>query len=195
MFTGIITDIAKVRKIHQRGDTRFEFTTHFDTSSFEIGASIACNGTCLTIVDFGSDWFAVDVSSETLSKTTLGLWEVGALVNLERPLTLSDELGGHIVSGHIDGVGRVNSIEIEGDSIRYCFEAEKELMKFIAIKGSVAVNGVSLTVNEIFGNTFGVNIIPHTQANTNFGATKTEDSVNIEIDMLARYVERLNEIK
>jgi riboflavin synthase len=195
MFTGIITDIAEVKKIHQRGDTRFEFTTHFDTSSFEIGASIACNGACLTIVDIGSDWFAVDVSAETLSKTTLGLWEVGVLVNLERPLTLSDELGGHIVSGHIDGVGRVSSIEIEGDSIRYCFEAEKELMKFIAIKGSVAVNGVSLTVNEIFGNTFGVNIIPHTQLNTNFGAIKTEDSVNIEIDMIARYVERLNEIK
>jgi riboflavin synthase len=195
MFTGIITDIAEVRKIQQSGDTRFEFTTHFDTTSFEIGASIACNGTCLTIVDIGNDWFAVDVSSETLSKTTLGLWEVGTLVNLERPLTVSGELGGHIVSGHIDGVGRVSSIKIEGDSIRYYFEAEKELMKFIAIKGSVAVNGVSLTVNEIFGNTFGVNIIPHTQANTNFGAIKIEDSINIEIDMLARYVARLNEIK
>ena len=195
MFTGIITDIAEVKKIHQRGDTRFEFTTSCDTTSFEIGASIACNGTCLTIVDIGSDWFAVDVSSETLSKTTLGLWVIGTLVNLERPLTLSDELGGHIVSGHIDGVGRVSSIEIEGDSIRYWFEAEKELMKFIAIKGSVAVNGVSLTVNEIFQNTFGVNIIPHTQANTNFGTTKIEDNVNIEIDMLARYVERINEMK
>ena len=195
MFTGIITEIAEVKKIHQRGDTRFEFTTCCDTTSFEIGASIACNGTCLTIVDIGSDWFAVDVSSETLSKTTLGLWVIGTLVNLERPLTLSDELGGHIVSGHIDGVGRVSSIKIEGDSIRYWFEAEKELMKFIAIKGSVAVNGVSLTVNEIFRNTFCVNIIPHTQANTNFGATKIEDSVNIEIDMLARYVARLNEIK
>ena len=195
MFTGIITDIAEVKKIHQRGDTRFEFTTSCDTTSFEIGASIACNGTCLTIVDIGSDWFAVDVSSETLSKTTLGLWVIGTLVNLERPLTLSDELGGHIVSGHIDGVGRVSSIEIEGDSIRYWFEVEKELMKFIAIKGSVAVNGVSLTVNEIFRNTFGVNIIPHTQANTNFGKTKIEDSVNIEIDLLARYVERINEMK
>ena len=195
MFTGIITDIAEVRKIQHRGDTRFEFTTHFDTTSFEIGASIACDGTCLTIVDIGNDWFAVDVSSETLSKTTLGLWEVGTLVNLERPLTLSDELGGHLVSGHIDGVGQVSSIKIDGNSIRYYFEAEKQLMKFIAIKGSVAVNGVSLTVNEIFGNTFGVNIIPHTQSSTNFGTIKTEDTVNIEIDMLARYVARLDEIK
>jgi riboflavin synthase len=195
MFTGIITDIAEVQKIQHRGDTRFEFITRLDTTSFEIGASIACNGTCLTIVDIGKDWFAVDVSSETLSKTTLGLWEVGTLVNLERPLTLSDELGGHLVSGHIDGVGQVSSIKIDGNSIRYYFEAEKQLMKFIAIKGSVAVNGVSLTVNEIFGNTFGVNIIPHTQSNTNFSTIKTEDTVNIEIDMLARYVARLEEIK
>jgi riboflavin synthase len=194
MFTGIIADIAEVRLIQPNGDTRFEFTTQFDTASFEIGASIACNGTCLTVVDFGSDWFAADVSLETLSKTTLGLWKIGTLVNLERPLKASDELGGHIVSGHIDGVGKASCIEIKGDSVRYCFDAEKELMKFIAVKGSVAVNGVSLTVNEIFGNTFSVNIIPHTQANTTFGAFKIDDSVNIEIDMLARYVARLKEI-
>lgn len=195
MFTGIITDVAEVKKIYRSGDTRFEFTTHFDTSSFEVGASIACNGACLTIVDIGNNWFAVDVSSETLSRTTLGLWVVGTPVNLERPLTLSDELGGHIVSGHIDGVGLVSSVEIEGDSYRYCFDAKKEIMKFIAIKGSVAVNGVSLTVNEVSINTFGVNIIPHTQANTNFNAIKIDDSVNIEIDMLARYVARLDELK
>ena len=193
MFTGIITDIAKVRRIQQSGDTRFEFTTSFDTASFEIGASIACSGTCLTIIEFGSNWFAVDVSAETLSKTTLGLWEIGTPVNLERPLRASDELGGHIVSGHIDGIGKVNLIETEGDSIRYSFEADTQLMKFIAIKGSIAVNGVSLTVNKIFGNVFSVNIIPYTQANTTFGVTKIDDNVNLEIDMLARYVARLKE--
>ncbi len=193
MFTGIITDIAKVRRIQQSGDTRFEFTTSFDTASFKIGASIACCGTCLTIIEFGSNWFAVDVSAETLSKTTLGLWEIGTPVNLERPLRASDELGGHIVSGHIDGIGKVNLIETEGDSIRYSFEADTQLMKFIAIKGSIAVNGVSLTVNKIFGNIFSVNIIPYTQANTTFGVTKIDDNVNLEIDMLARYVARLKE--
>jgi riboflavin synthase len=193
MFTGIITDVAKVRVIRRSGDTRFEFITQLDTTSFKIGASIACNGTCLTMVDFGSDWFAVDVSLETLSKTNLGLWKIGTSVNLERPLRVSDELGGHIVSGHIDGVGKVSFIEVKGDSIRYCFDAKKELMKFIAVKGSIAINGVSLTINEIIGNTFSVNIIPHTQANTTFGTTKLDDSVNLEIDMLARYVARLKE--
>jgi riboflavin synthase len=193
MFTGIITDVAKVKVIQQCGDTRFEFQTQLDTASFEIGASIACSGTCLTMVDFGGDWFAADVSLETLSKTTLGQWEIGTSVNLERPLRASDELGGHIVSGHIDGVGKVSSLEIRGDSIRYCFDLEKELMKFIAVKGSIAINGVSLTVNEIFGNTFSVNIIPHTQSNTTFGTIKIDDSVNIEIDMLARYVARIKE--
>ena len=193
MFTGIITDVANVRGIQRSGDTRLEFTTHFDTTNFEIGASIACNGTCLTIVDFGIDWFATDVSLETLTKTTLGLWKVGTSVNLERPLRASDELGGHIVSGHIDGIGKVSSIKIVGDSVRYCFETKKELIKFIAVKGSVAINGVSLTVNEIINNSFTVNIIPHTQTNTTFGAVKIHDSVNIEIDMLARYVARLAE--
>jgi riboflavin synthase len=193
MFTGIITDIAKVKVIQGSGDARFEFKTQLDTASFEIGASIACSGTCLTMVDFGSDWFAADVSSETLSKTTLGLWKIGTSVNLERPLRASDELGGHIVSGHIDGVGKVSFLEVKGDSIRYCFVVENELMKFIAVKGSIAINGVSLTVNEVFGKTFSVNIIPHTQTNTTFGSTRIDDSVNIEIDMLARYVARLKE--
>jgi len=193
MFTGIVTDIAKVNVVQRSGDTRFEFKTRLDTASFEIGASIACNGTCLTIVDFGGDWFTADVSLETLSKTTLGLWEVGTSVNLERPLRASDELGGHIVSGHIDGVGKVSSIEDRGNSIRYCVDAEKELLKFIAVKGTIALNGDSLTVNEVFGNTFSVNIIPHTLANTTFSASKIDDSVNIEIDMLARYVARLKE--
>ena len=193
MFTGIVTDIAKVNVVQRSGDTRFEFKTQLDTASFEIGASIACNGICLTIVDSGGDWFTADVSLETLSKTTLGLWEVGTSVNLERPLRASDELGGHIVSGHIDGVGKVSSIEDRGNSIRYCVDAEKELLRFIAVKGSIALNGVSLTVNEVFGNTFSVNIIPHTQANTTFSASKIDDSVNIEIDMLARYVARLKE--
>ena len=193
MFTGIITDIAEVKKIQRGGDTRFEFITHLDTANFETGASIACNGTCLTIVDFGSGWFAADVSLETLSKTTLGLWVVGTSVNLERPLRVSDELGGHIVSGHVDGIGKVSSIEIEGGSVRYRFDVKKEVIRFIAVKGSVAVDGVSLTVNEVFGNTFGVNIIPHTQTNTSFSVTRIDDSVNIEIDMLARYVARLQE--
>ena len=193
MFTGIITDIAKVRRIQRNGDTRFEFTTNFDTASFEIGASISCCGICLTIIEFGSNWFAVDVSAETFSKTTLGLWEVGTPVNLERPLRASDELGGHIVSGHIDGIAKVKLIKTEGVSNRFSFEADTELMKFVAVKGSIAVNGVSLTVNQILGNILSVNIIPHTQANTTFGVTKIDDNVNLEIDMLARYVARLKE--
>ena len=194
MFTGIITDVAKVRAVKRRKDTRFEFTANLDTSNFKIGGSIACSGTCLTIVECGKNWFAADVSTETLSKTTIGFWEEGTLVNLEQPLKAADELGGHIVSGHVDGVGKVSSSTVDGGSVIYCIDVERGLMKFIAAKGSIAVNGVSLTVNQILADKFCVNIIPHTQLNTSFRVTKIGESVNIEIDMLARYVSRLYEM-
>ena len=194
MFTGIITDVAKVSAVKRRKDTRFEFTTNLDTSIFKIGGSIACNGTCLTIVEYGKNWFAADVSAETLSKTTIRFWEEDTLVNLEQPLKASDELGGHIVSGHVDGVGKVSSSTVDRGSVIYCIDVERGLMKFIAAKGSIAVNGVSLTVNQILADKFCVNIIPHTQLNTAFRVTKIGESVNIEIDMLARYVSRLYEM-
>ncbi len=193
MFTGIISDVGRVRSVSQQGDTRFEFETHFDMSNVAIGASIACCGTCLTVVEKGSDWFAAEASHETLSKTTLGSWEINTPVNFERPLRAADELGGHLVSGHVDGVGKIISIEQDGDSIRYIFEPPRDLMKFIATKGSIAVNGVSLTVNNVDKVKFSVNIIPHTQSTTTFGKAKLNDLVNLEIDMLARYVARLLE--
>jgi riboflavin synthase len=191
MFTGIVTDLGKVRSITQRGDTRIEIETHFDMNGVEIGASIACSGACLTVVEKGEGWFAADVSAETLSCTTLGDWKVGSPVNLERPLTANAELGGHMVSGHVDGVGTLRSVRPEGDSRRFSFAAPKELMRYIAAKGSVAVDGVSLTVNEVDDTSFGVNIIPHTQAQTTFGAMVQGTRVNLEIDLVARYVARL----
>jgi len=193
MFTGIITDIGRVRSIKRRGDTRFEIETAYDTATIEIGASIACSGACLTVVDKGDGWFAVDVSAETLAKTNLGTWREGTPINLERSLRLGDELGGHIVLGHVDGVGTVASIEPEGDSLRYRFEAPQELSLFVAKKGSITINGVSLTVNEVEGACFGVNIIPHTQQMTTFGKMTAGDRINLEVDVLARYVARLNE--
>jgi riboflavin synthase len=193
MFTGIITDVGRVRSIERRGDFRFEIETAYDTASVEIGASIACSGACLTVVDKGQGWFAVDVSAETLSKTNLGSWTEGTPINLERSLRLGDELGGHIVLGHVDGVGTIAAIEREGDSYRFLFEAPKALKSFIAPKGSIAVNGVSLTVNEVDGATFGINIIPHTQKMTTFGKSAPGDPINLEVDVLARYVARLNE--
>jgi riboflavin synthase len=191
MFTGIVTDLGKVRSITQRGDTRIEIETHFDMNSVEIGASIACSGACLTVVEKGEGWFAADVSAETLSCTTLGDWKIGSPVNLERPLTANAELGGHMVSGHVDGVGTLRSVRPEGDSKRFTFAAPKELMRYIAAKGSVSVDGVSLTVNEVDDTSFGVNIIPHTQAQTTFGAMVQGTRVNLEIDLVARYVARL----
>jgi riboflavin synthase len=158
-----------------------------------MGASICCSGCCLTVVDKGQGWFAVDVSAESLSKTNLGAWHEGNRINLERALRMGDELGGHVVSGHVDGVGTIVSVTPEGDSQRFRFRVPKELARFIAPKGSVAVNGTSLTVNEVEGCDFGVNIIPHTQAVTTWGHAKAGDAVNIEIDMLARYVARLAE--
>lgn len=193
MFTGIITDIGRVRSIKPRGDTRFEIETAYDTASIEIGASIACSGACLTVVDKGDGWFAVDVSAETLAKTNLGTWREGTPINLERSLRLGDELGGHIVLGHVDGVCSVASVAPEGDSLRFRFDVPADLGPFVARKGSITVNGVSLTVNEVEGNSFGVNIIPHTQQMTTFGRLAAGDRINLEVDVLARYVARLNE--
>jgi riboflavin synthase len=198
MFTGIITNVGRVRARDMRGDLRFEIETDYDPDTIAIGASIACSGPCLTVVTKGRShngrgWFAVDVSAETQTKTTAGRWAVGDALNLERPLRVGDEIGGHIVSGHVDGVAEIVSIEPDGDSLRFRFRAPKALAKFIAPKGSVALDGTSLTVNEVEGEMFGVNIIPHTQAVTTWGQMKTGDAVNIEVDTMARYVARLNE--
>ena len=191
MFTGIITDIGTVKTVIRRGDTRFDIRTAYDLATVDMGASIACNGCCLTVIDKGPDWFAIEASAETLSKTTLGNWKQGTRINLERALRVGDELGGHIVSGHVDGVGEIVSIAPDGDSQRFRFRVPAALARFIAPKGSVAVDGTSLTVNEIEGCEFGVNIIPHTQAVTTWGHARPDQAVNIEIDMLARYVARL----
>lgn len=198
MFTGIVTDIGTIRATEARGDLRARIGTSYDPSSIDLGASIACDGCCLTVVDRGVDgaggWFDVDVSAESLSKTALHLWETGRRVNLERSLRLGDELGGHIVSGHVDGVAEILAISPEGDSMRYRFRAPNHLARFIAPKGSVALNGTSLTVNEVEGAEFGVNMIPHTQAVTTWGRAGVGEPVNLEIDTLARYVARLAEV-
>ena len=197
MFTGIVTDIGRIRSLERRGDLRARIGTAFDATGIDLGASIACDGCCLTVVDRGTDgdghWFDVDISAESLSKTALGGWAEGARVNLERSLRVGDELGGHIVSGHVDGTAEILSITPEGDSARYLFRAPDALARFIAPKGSVALNGTSLTVNEVEGSVFGVNLIPHTQAVTTWGGAKAGDLVNLEIDTLARYVARLAE--
>jgi riboflavin synthase len=197
MFTGIVTALGTVRAIEPIGDgkdMRLVIAAPWsDTASIALGASIACSGCCLTAVEVGADSFAVDASAETLACTTLGSWAVGSEVNLERSLKIGDELGGHMVSGHADGVGEAMSATAENGSMRWRFRVPRPLARFIAVKGSVAVNGVSLTVNEVTDNTFGVNVIPHTASVTGFGAMKPGDKVNIEIDMLARYVARLAE--
>ena len=194
MFTGIVTDLGEVRHVEKRGDTHIVIATHFDVSGVEIGASIACSGVCMTVVDKGGTndrWFAVTASGETLSRTTLGDWKPGDRVNLERPLKVGDELGGHIVTGHVDGVAEISRVEPEGESVRVSLQAPAGLARFIAPKGSVAVDGVSLTVNEVDGLRFGVNLIPHTLRMTTFGRAKPGGRVNLEIDVLARYVARL----
>ena len=196
MFTGIITDLGRVRAIKPSGDTRFEFSTGFDTESVDMGASICCSGVCLTVVDKGQGeggehWFAADISAETLDLTTMQDWTEGAPVNFERALKMGDELGGHIVSGHVDGIATLSSIREEGDSRRMTFDAPESLSPMIAAKGSVALDGVSLTVNTVDGYTFGINVIPHTLQETTLGTLKAGDRVNLEIDMLARYVARL----
>lgn len=191
MFTGIITDIGRVRAVERQGDTRFTIATAFAMETVPIGASIANNGVCLTVIEKGEGWFAVQASAETLSKTTLGAWTEGTRVNLERSLKLGDELGGHLVYGHVDGVAVLAAVRPEGDSLRLTFEAPDALARYVAPKGSVALDGVSLTVNEVDGNRFGINIIPHTQTATTFGGLRPGDRVNMEADMLARYVARL----
>ncbi|HLJ21554.1 MAG TPA: riboflavin synthase [Stellaceae bacterium] len=191
MFTGIVSDLGRVRAVLPGGDTGFEIETHYDTSSIAIGASIACSGVCLTAVELGESWFRAQASAETLARSTLGAWRVGTRVNLERSLKLGDELGGHLVAGHVDGVGHLISTRDEGDSIRLVFAAPASLASGIASKGSIAVDGVSLTVNEVTGARFGVNIIPHTRAVTSLGSLKVGDPVNLELDLIARYVARL----
>ena len=195
MFTGIISDIGTVLAVEMRGDMRARIGCGYDMGTVDMGASIACDGVCLTVVDKDQGWFAVDISAETLSKTNIGAagWSVGQRLNLERALRVGDELGGHIVSGHVDGVARVVEMHDEGDSLRLTFEAPPALARFIAPKGSVALNGTSLTVNEVDGNRFGINLIPHTRQVTTWGNVATGDAVNLEIDTLARYVARLAE--
>lgn len=193
MFTGIITDIGTIAKLEQQGDLRARIRTSYDTSTIDMGASIASDGVCLTVIDLGPDWYDVQISAETVSKTNLSAWEVGRRVNLERALRLGDELGGHIVSGHVDGVAEVVTVLDEGDSTRVTLRAPKELARFIAPKGSVALNGTSLTVNEVSGCDFGINFIPHTKEVTTWGDVAVGDKVNLEIDTLARYVARLAE--
>lgn len=193
MFTGIITDIGTVRDLQQQGDLRVRIATGYDTNDIDIGASIASDGVCLTVIGLGADWYDVQVSAETVSKTNLGGWEPGTRVNLERALRVGDELGGHIVSGHVDGVAEVVAVVDEGDSTRVTLRAPADLARFIAPKGSVALNGTSLTVNEVTGRDFGINFIPHTKEVTTWGAVRTGDRINLEIDTLARYVARLAE--
>ena len=193
MFTGIISDLGELRAIEGDTDKRLVIATSYATESIAIGASVACSGVCLTVVEKNGDWLAFDVSAETLACTTLGEWKVGDPINLERPLTLGDELGGHMVLGHVDGVARVEASEPVGDSRRLSISAPEALAGFIAAKGSVALDGVSLTVNQVENTVFEVNIIPHTLAVTTLGGLAAGDRVNLEIDILARYVARQHE--
>ena len=196
MFTGIITDIGTILALEPRGDLRARIGTGYDVAGIDIGASIACDGVCLTVISRGAEqggWFEVEISAETLAMTNLGAWVEGKRVNLERALRVGDELGGHIVSGHVDGVAMVVSRREEGDSTRLTLRAPERLAGFIAPKGSVALNGASLTVNEVEGVDFGINLIPHTKAATTFGEVDEGDLVNLEVDTLARYVARLRE--
>jgi riboflavin synthase len=196
MFTGIITDVGRIEAVEARGDLRARIACGYDLAGVDLGASIACSGVCLTVVDKGEGWFAVDVSAETQSRTAPGLWTEGAALNLERALRVGDELGGHIVTGHVDGIGEVAAVEPVGDSLRIGIVAGPALARYIAAKGSIALDGVSLTVNEVEtladgGVAFTVNIIPHTAAQTSFGMIAAGRRVNIEIDVLARYLGRM----
>ena len=198
MFTGIVTDVGEILQVEQRGDLRARIGTSYDVAGIDIGASIACEGVCLTVVATGTEprgWFDVEISAETVSATAIGrnAWAPGKRLNLERALKVGDELGGHIVSGHVDGVAMLTGLRDEGDSTRMTFEAPEALARFIAPKGSVALNGTSLTVNEVEGRTFGVNIIPHTQEVTTWGQAAEGDAINLEIDTMARYVARLRD--
>ena len=198
MFTGIVTDVGEIERIEQAGDLRARILCSARTAAADLGASIACDGVCLTVVERGETpdgrgWFGVDVSAETVSRSTLRDWTPGTRVNLERSLRVGDELGGHIVTGHVDGTAEILSETDEGDSTRIRFRAPRELAKYIAPKGSIALAGTSLTVNEVEGDVFGVNMIPHTKQVTNWGDLKTGDRVNLEVDPLARYVARLRQ--
>ncbi|WP_193142043.1 MULTISPECIES: riboflavin synthase [unclassified Meridianimarinicoccus] len=200
MFTGIITDMGEVVSVEQAGDLTARIATSYDPDGIDIGASIACDGVCLTATatgrtDDGRGWFQVDISAETVSKTNIGAggWAIGKILNLERALKVGDELGGHIVSGHVDGVARIVAMADEGDSTRVTLRAPEALARFIAPKGSVALNGTSLTVNEVSGCDFGINFIPHTKTVTTWGRAQVGDPVNLEIDTLARYVARLQD--
>jgi len=194
MFTGIVTDVGRVRAVRDTSrDRRFEIETAFDLSTIDLGASISHAGCCLTVVEKGDGWFAVEVSGETLGLTTLDAWTEGRRINLERAARVGDELGGHIVSGHVDGVGEVVSVDSEGGSHRVRIRVPRPLHRYIAPKGSITVEGVSLTVNEVQDDVFGVNLIPHTWAVTTLGELKAGSRVNLEIDMLARYLARWRE--
>jgi riboflavin synthase len=192
MFTGLISDLGSVRVAeHRSGGARLEIETGYEMAQVLIGASIACSGACLTVVEKGENWFAVEVSGETLAHTTLGAWAPGRRVNLEQALKIGDELGGHLVSGHIDAVAEIVERRPDGESLRYTVAAPEDMRRFIAPKGSIALDGVSLTVNEVEGGQFGVNIIPHTADHTTFGQAQAGDRVNLEVDMIARYVAQL----
>lgn len=197
MFTGIVSDIGTIRTAEQRGDLRLVIGCHYDMATVAIGASIACSGVCLTVVDKGPDWFAVDLSAETVSRTAQGAWSVGRRLNLERALKVGDELGGHIVTGHVDGIGEVVAVTPEGDSHRVEIRLPADLAAHVAAKGSITVDGVSLTVNTVAdgadGTTFGLNIIPHTWEVTTLGALAAGQPVNLEIDVLARYLHRMRD--
>ena len=199
MFTGIITDVGTIRAVEPRGDRRVVVATRYDTGSVELGASIACSGVCLTVVDKGADWFAVDASAETLSRTAPDMWHEGRRLNLERALRVGDELGGHIVTGHIDGVGQILGLCPEGDSMRVGIAAPAALASYLAPKGSICVDGVSLTVNDVRdaddGTHFSVNIIPHTAAMTTLADLAEGGTVNLEIDVLARYLGRMKALE
>lgn len=195
MFTGIVTDVGTVIGAEQRGDLRLKIRTGYDLATVDLGASIACSGVCLTVVDKGGDWFAVDVSAETVSRTAADMWREGARLNLERPLRMGDELGGHIVTGHVDDVGEVVGVSPEGDSQRIGIRVGRELAPAIARKGSIALDGVSLTVNDVRdaedGTHFSVNVIPHTARETTLGAIAPGRQLNVEIDVIARYLDRM----
>ena len=195
MFTGIVTDVGEVISAEQRGDLRLRVRTGYDLSTVDLGASIACSGVCLTVVDKGGDWFAVDVSAETVSRTPADMWREGARLNLERPLRMGDELGGHIVTGHVDSVGEVIGVCPEGDSRRIGVRVSRDLAPAIAQKGSIALDGVSLTINDVRdaedGTHFSVNVIPHTAHETTLGELAPGRQLNVEIDVIARYLDRM----
>jgi len=191
MFTGIVTDVGTVRSAEQRGDLRLVIDTSYDLDTVDLGASISCSGVCLTVVDKGDDWFAVDVSGETVSKSAADRWREGARLNLERALRLGDELGGHIVTGHVDAVAEVVDTRADGDSMRVEVGLPSDLAPMIAPKGSVTLDGVSLTVNDVRENSFSVNIIPHTAQHTTLGTLKADQQLNVEVDVLARYIDRM----